>query len=126
MKELGPYELVWTEGNLDGPKSVAIPYSAPEDMDYFYDVATVAVRISSATAHNREEIKLNAKWDKVALAVGADAPKYDRVVDLTPNVQEGELKWEVPRGHWKIIRFGARRIGEPGCVDILNAKATED
>ncbi len=126
MKELGPYELIWTEGNIDGPKKISIDCAAPEDSQYFYDVATVAVRISSAPAQNREDVVLNAAWNKVALEIGANAPKYDRVVDLTSNVNAGKLEWEVPRGHWKIIRFGATRIGEPGCVDILNAKATED
>ena len=125
MKELGPYELIWTEGNLDGPKSVALDFAKP-DKPYYYDVATLAVRITSSVAPGREQVKLNDAWAPVALNVSSEAPQYDQVVDLTDKIQADRLSWQVPPGHWKILRFGATRIGEPGCVDILNRAAVAD
>ena len=125
MKELGPYELIWTEGNLDGPKSVALDFAKP-DKPYYYDVATLAVRITSSVAPGREQVKLNDAWAPVALNVSSEAPQYDQVVDLTDMIQADRLSWQVPPGHWKILRFGATRIGEPGCVDILNRAAVAD
>lgn len=125
MKDLGPYELIWTEGNLDGPKTVELEMTVPEDKAYYSDVALYGVRICSATAQNRESVKLNETWGQIVIPE-QDAPQYDEVVDLSANVQDGKLRWDVPDGHWKVLRFGSTRIGEPGCVDILNAKSVDD
>lgn len=125
MKELGPYELVWTEENVDGPKEIALDFSAPKDKLYYSDVATIAVRIATQVAPGREAIKLNQTWGQ-AIYSNPDAPRYDALVDLTDSIVDGKLEWSVPAGHWKILRFGSVRVGEPGCVDILNARAVED
>ena len=122
MKELGPYELVWAEGNVEGPKAVTLNCAKP-DLPYFYDVATLAVRIASDDDRAREQVTLNPAWAPVALNVPLGAPKYDLVVDLSEKVERGRFDWDAPEGRWKILRFGAARIGEPGCVDILNREA---
>ncbi|MBP5622176.1 MAG: hypothetical protein J6X44_09195 [Thermoguttaceae bacterium] len=125
MKELGPYELIWTEGNLNGPKNVSLDFGVPDDKPYYKDVAALAVRIATPVSEGREAVKLNETWSQVVYP-GEDAPRYDMIVDLTDRIKNGKLEWDVPDGHWKILRFGSVRIGEPGCVDILNAKAVED
>ncbi len=125
MKDLGPYELVWTEENVNGPKNVALDFSTPEDKPYYSDVAAIAVRIATKVAEGRESVKLNKTWGQAVYAHD-ETPQYDKLVDLTDKIVDGKLNWEVPEGAWKILRFGSVRIGEPGCVDILNAKAVED
>ena len=124
MKELGPRELVWSEGNINGPKHIALDFSAPKDKAYYQDVAALAVRITTAVSEGREAVKLNAAWSPVQYP-GEDSPRYAEVVDLTDKVRGGKLEWDVPDGKWKILRFGTERVGEPGAVDILNAKAVE-
>ena len=124
MKELGPRELVWSEGNINGPKHIALDFSAPKDKAYYQDVAALAVRITTAVSEGREAVKLNAAWSPVQYP-GEDAPRYAEVVDLTDKIRGGKLEWDVPDGKWKILRFGTERVGEPGAVDILNAKAVE-
>lgn len=124
MRELGPYELIWTEGNLNGPRQVALDFSIPADKPYYRDVAALAVRITSPVAEGREAVKLNETWSQVAYP-DANAPRYGEIVDLTDQIKDGKLEWDVPEGAWKILRFGSVRIGEPGCVDILNAKSVE-
>ncbi|MBR5757311.1 MAG: hypothetical protein IKX88_01790, partial [Thermoguttaceae bacterium] len=59
MKELGPYELIWTEGNLNGPKSVSLDFALPDDKPYYKDVAALAVRITTPVSEGREVVKLN-------------------------------------------------------------------
>ncbi len=125
MKELGPYELIWTEGNLNGPKNVSLDFGVPDDKPYYKDVAALAVRIATPVSEGREAVKLNDAWSPVVYP-GEGAPRYDKIVDLTDRIKDGKLDWDVPEGAWKVLRFGAVRIGEPGCVDILNAKSVED
>ena len=125
MKELGPYELIWTEGNLNGPKNVSLDFVLPDDKPYYKDVAALAVRITTSVSGGREAVKLNETWSPVVYP-NENAPRYDQVVDLTDRIRDGKLEWDVPDGHWKVLRFGSVRIGEPGCVDILNAKSVED
>ena len=125
MKELGPYELIWTEGNVDGPKTFSTPLPPPEGKPYYRDVAYFAVRIASEVSSRREEVRLNETWSPIVLP-GADAPQYDRIARLDAFVDGNRLEWNVPEGHWKILRFGTARIGEPGCVDILNSRSVEE
>lgn len=125
-KELGPRELVWTEGNINGPKAIDVELSTPAGKEYFADVALLAVRITSpVNLEGRETVVLNETWGRVSYP-DANAPTYDQVVDLQEFAKDGRLKWNVPDGAWKILRFATERIGEPGAVDILNAKSTED
>lgn len=125
MKDLGPYELVWTEGNVDGPKKFSAALPAPDDKPYYHDVAFYAVRIATPVSSGREEIRLNESWGAVVLP-SADSPRYDKLVRLDEFVRDGRLEWNVPSGAWKILRFGTARIGEPGCVDILNERSVQD
>ncbi|MDO5308719.1 MAG: glycosyl hydrolase [Planctomycetia bacterium] len=125
MGELGPYELIWTEGNLNGPKHVTFDLPAPSDRTFYSDVAIMAVRIVSQVDANREDVKLNHTWEQVKLDATPAAPVYDQIVDLTEKIHNGKLDWHVPEGHWKVLRFGQARIGEDGCVDILNSRAVE-
>ena len=125
MKELGPYELVWTEGNVDGPKKYSAALPPPDDKPYYRDVAFYAVRIATPVSPGREEVRLNENWSPVVLP-SADSPRYDNLVRLDEFVRDGRLEWDAPPGAWKILRFGTARIGEPGCVDILNARSVKD
>lgn len=125
MKDLGPYELIWTEENVNGAKSITLNFSIPEDKPYYSDFAALAVRITTPVSEGREAVKLNNTWGQVVYD-SKEPPQYDQIVDLTEKIVDGKLQWDVPEGHWKILRFGTTRIGEPGCVDILNAKSVED
>ncbi len=125
----GPKELIWTEGNLNGPKSVEIPLRVPEEKRFFQDVAFLAVRISTpVNRENREKIRLNEKWEPISnpqegaavVSEIVDLKKFVREINGTPT-----LVWEVPEGAWKVLRFGSHVVGDVGSVDILNRKAVE-
>lgn len=125
MKELGPRELIWTEENVDGPKRYVVELPVPQDKNYYSDVACYAVRITSDVSQGNESVQLNDRWEQIRVP-DENAPTFDSLVRLDDFIENGRLEWEVPEGAWKILRFGAARIGEPGCVDILNAKSVDD
>lgn len=40
-----------------------------------------------------------------------DGSFADQVIDLTDNVQDGQLTWDVPEGNWKVLRIGYSLTG---------------
>lgn len=40
-----------------------------------------------------------------------DGAFADQVIDLTDNVQDGQLTWDVPEGNWKVLRIGYSLTG---------------
>ena len=122
----GPREIVWTEGNVNGPKKYSSPMTIPkaashlnEKAPYYEDVAVLAVKIKAPVTPGREVVKLNETWGSVT-EPAPDAVLVEKVIDISDKVQKGMLVWNVPEGAWKIIRFGSQVIGDYGSVDILN------
>lgn len=123
----GPKELIWTEQNINGPKRVEIPLTAPAEERFFQDVALMAVRITSpVNVEGREAVKLNEKWEKTLNPAENGATATD-LTDLSAFIRDvnGQrtLVWDVPEGAWKVLRFGSRVIGDVGSVDVLNQAA---
>lgn len=123
MKELGPRELIWTAEDFVGAAKYSADLSIPKDKEFYRDVALYAVRLVQDAPSAPG--KLGDAWRQVVLP-GEDAPRFDRIVRLDDFAKNGALEWDAPEGVWRILRFGSTRIGEPGCVDILNSKSTED
>jgi hypothetical protein len=46
-------------------------------------------------------------------------------VNITASVREGNLRWEVPAGEWKVMIFTCVRDGGGGLVDYLEPKAVD-
>ena len=116
----GPRQLLWSEGNLNGPKTLEIPLPKP-DRPYYRDAALVAVRIDYPASPRREQIVLGEKWEPV-VPTAADAVRVLETIDISGFVQDGVLRWELPEGTWKILRFGSEVIGDFGSVDILSER----
>ena len=91
--------------------------------------------------------KINHAEEKAGFASPADLQRYDtpstkdavrleNVVDLTEKVKDGKLTWQVPEGHWKIVRFGYSLTGKENHpappeatgleVDKMDARAVKD
>jgi hypothetical protein len=47
------------------------------------------------------------------------------LVDLTSQVQERSLHWEVPEGQWRLMAFWLKRTGQGNAVDHFNKGAME-
>lgn len=124
----GPREIVWTEGNVNGPKKYSVSMVTPksashqnESAPYYIDVALLAVKLKSGAVPGREVVQLNETWGS-ALERADGSVVIDQVIDISDKVKNGKLVWDVPKGAWKIIRFGSQVIGDYGSVDILNKK----
>jgi len=125
MKEDRPKQLIWTSANVSGPSKISVKPEMPSDKNYFHDVALMAVKIKSGIvsfSEGEKKINLNGEW-KTILQPSKDAPVAEEIVDLKSKMDNGILNWNVPKGEWRILRFGYEVIGEEGSVDILNAEA---
>ena len=157
-------KLTWSEARLTGPAQYAQALPAPKARDHFYrDIAVVAYRLppqdgpaseGQGTARPPARRPLQ-NWEQKALhrplhfsapdtaplfAEEKDVPGEEdaqarQVLDLTRNLSpEGVLRWEVPAGHWQVLRLGCT-IGDHSrvstcsdgwegyAVDVLDAGA---
>ncbi|MDO5579799.1 MAG: glycosyl hydrolase [Planctomycetia bacterium] len=119
LKQDGPKELVWTEENVNGPKSLDLDLTAPMGYKFYKDIAVLALRMDTPSTPNREEIRLNQAWGNIVFPTD-QSQKVLEMVDLTKKIKKRKLSCEIPEGSWKIVRFGYHVVGEVGCVDILS------
>src|SRR5690606_37116781 len=113
MKENGPKQLIWTADDITGPVKVEAQLNIPSDKKYFKDVALIAVRKKSALipSENKQSVDLNRDWSVVS-APTEDSDVVLEVVDLSNHLDNENLKWDAPKGEWRIVRFGYHVIGE--------------
>ena len=117
---------VWSETNVKGPRLFNGRLPEPKHQDLFYQDSIVvalrefpklagkAGRIDQLT-HKTLEAKIRGSTPDMKYllsdrpsAPGEKAPPASGVVDLTSFLsKDGGLRWKVPEGEWKILRFGA-------------------
>ena len=133
----GPKRLIWTAATVKGPVNISAYLDEPEEMEYFWDIALLAVKTESNGSQSQDpsQINLNDRWYEVVNGEEGDAALAYKTVDLSDYKEKGFLNWEVPEGQWRILRF-ARAVCEEeghhggmsagkGSVDILNEDAVE-
>ena len=114
-----PKKLVWTATPVSGPQRFTWELPKPAGKR-FWDVALIAVRQDAAS------VPRPGDWREVASEPTEDLAA-DTVVDLTAQGEsQGRLAWDVPAGHWTLLRFGCATMeGHEYDVDILDPKAVE-
>lgn len=103
------------------------------------EIAEIVLHQVTKINHAEEKAGFAATYDlnKYKTPYCDDSIKYDEVIDLTNQMKEnGELNWTVPKGNWKIVRFGYSLTGKmnhPASpeatgleVDKLDADAVKD
>ncbi|MGC8669135.1 MAG: glycosyl hydrolase [Chthonomonadales bacterium] len=111
-------KVVWSETSVEGPSSFDAPLPQPPTVHSFYrDISVMAFptpapfRIPDLEGKSglvRRDIPPQARFDEPpAGAVIAEG----QVRDLTPQMEGGRLRWQVPPGHWTILRMGATLTG---------------
>ncbi len=123
--ELSMQRVVWNETPVDGGRKFegALPQPAAK-MNYYRDIAVVAFLTPPGDKGGR--YRLENFRDKSAVATHqfpsapADWPaapagvaiSRDQIVDLSAQMDAtGKLTWDVPAGHWTIMRFGHTTTG---------------
>ena len=134
--ELAMQRIVWTETAADGPKRLHTALRQPETVaGYYRDIAVLAFPTPPADADPKAktdtQIKTGCRIDhlKDKIEDGPDrkaiaAPTQYRVlpadavvagqeiIDLSGRLgPDGQLTWEVPAGHWTILRIGYTPTG---------------
>jgi len=118
--EYGQHKLVWSETAVAGPQAYDAALPAPET-----DVATTLGAAAATSAGNKpaalpkkpERVRAKTKYvnaHPVAVLAVPDKENFsqEEVVDLSEKTDAaGHLRWDVPAGAWKILRFGYTPTG---------------
>ena len=118
--ELSMQKIVWTEASLAGPRRAELPLAQPEKVaGYYRDIAVVAFPtlagqgriddVKGKTLLERHEFPPSPAAYRT-LPAGQTIPG-EKIVDLTAHCKDGRLTWDVPPGHWTVLRFGHTSTG---------------
>ncbi|HEY3322856.1 MAG TPA: glycosyl hydrolase [Planctomycetota bacterium] len=134
--EYGQQKLVWSETAVTGPQQFDALLSAPDT-----EVATTLGSSPATSAGNKPVAapkKLGRAGTKyanahsIAVLAAPDKENFspDEVVDLSGNTDAaGRLRWDVPAGAWKILRFGYAPTGARNVwgtyTDCMSAEAMD-
>ena len=61
--------------------------------------------------HAEEKACFASPYDLHDYPTTTDGTFADEIIDLTDNVQDGVLTWDVPEGNWKVLRMGYSLTG---------------
>ena len=130
---------VWSETIIKGPQAFSGKLAEPAHKDRFYqDSSVVAWRVPQVSGRKNKPIsKLGDKTLQKVIkgstpdmkyllsdgpsTPGEEATSASAVVDLTSFLsKDGGLRWNVPEGNWKILRFGAT-VGPRARVSTASA-----
>lgn len=79
-----------------------------------FQVSEFALRTDARVHHAEVKAGFGVVPDYYAVDGDQDAGaiSVDQVIDVTPHVQEGVLRWDAPPGDWLILRIGASLTGQ--------------
>src|ERR1035438_1170176 len=135
-------KLTWTEATTNGPAKFNQALPMPKTRDGFYrDIAVVAYRTRTAASlksgPSHEPIRnwaQKAMYSPLSFSAPDTAPLFEEfpavageedtrtgeVLNLTAKLsKDGILRWDVPAGNWRILRFGCT-IGDHSHVSTCS------
>ncbi len=119
--EYSMQKLVWTETNVTGPRRLECTLPPPQAIaNYYRDIALFAfpmpkgnariADIQGKAAFEPKHIPVTARFRQVA---PEETIARDRILDLAAcSSTNGQLSWDVPAGHWTILRMGHTSTGK--------------
>lgn len=137
LGEDSPKRLMHQTIHLNGKTHFEMVLDSP-DLPNYRDVALLAVRheetLCSPDRPGAETVwtmsgdgsyNMSAgKGIKMDGGTSDTAVKVLETVDLSSRVNDGQISWEVPEGHWTLLRFGSSTIpGFEHDVDVLDPDA---
>jgi len=110
-------KVVWTETNLEGPKSFEGTLPQPETAAEFYrDIAVLA--FPTPGDYRIDDIQGKAAYVRRGVPPASETalpPEMTierRLIDLTVKMDKnGHFTWDVPAGKWTVMRFGHTSTG---------------
>lgn len=131
-------KLVWSETKAQGPDEFSGPLPTPGRRHPWYqDLFVVAVKVRPDPKDRPPVTHLAAKallkplsfsspdtsmlLQDIPGTPGEEDAEIRDVIDLTSRFSaDGHLKWEIPEGHWRILRFGCT-VGDHATVSTSSA-----
>ena len=123
-------KVVWTETTVSGPQHFEAPIAQPASVaDFYRDIAVLAYPTPAKDAKidkyvAKSGLGLIASPETVP---GDSAATIDQkqLVDLTAKWQAGKLTWDVPAGHWTILRVGHTSTGKTNYPAVEEGKGLD-
>jgi len=112
--------VVYSEQQVEGPKSVDMKFPLPKLRDdYFQEIAVLAFPTPESERNGQPGFRLDNWQSKAGFerdnhikpdtreVKAGDLIDATSIIDLSGRMDaNGQLKWEAPKGHWTIVRFG--------------------
>lgn len=122
-----PKKLAWTATSLRGPYRIDVALPLPA-VPHFRDIALLAVPLADThgvTEDPRADFALSTNWLDEVVATGTHVAAVGEALDLSGKIDaQRRLVWDVPAGHWTLLRFGMSTIeGHEFDVDVLDPLA---
>ncbi len=111
-------KIVWTETSIAGPQRFSGKLPAPAaDHGFYRDIAVLA--FPTPGDYRIADVNIKALYERGNVPPPAETslpPEMviapSRLADLTARMgHDGSLAWDVPAGHWTILRFGHTGTG---------------
>jgi len=130
--ELSMQVIVWTEMQVIGPVRFEGTLPQPKaNKDFYRDIAIFAYptpatnyvipHIRGKSAAVREEVPLRTTFPSTEAAVLRES-----ILNLTGKVgKDGRLIWDVPAGHWTLLRIGHTTTGKDNHPAPLEGRGLE-
>jgi len=99
---------------------------------FYRDISVIAIPFREEDTARIVEFRTKTGWvmnyrvsDHYPTPEPVWCPAEEEVVDLTDKYADGILKWDVPAGRWKILRFGYNLIGHVNGPATMEATGLE-
>ena len=132
--ELSMQKVVWSETAVTGPLRYDAVLPQPQAVrDFYRDIAVLAYptpatdyiipHIQGKSAAVREEVPLRATFPVPTKDIAIPGSV---IRDLTTRLaRDGRLTWDVPAGHWTLLRFGHTTTGKDNHPAPLEGRGLE-
>jgi (4-O-methyl)-D-glucuronate---lignin esterase len=125
-------KVIWSETNLEGPRHFDGALPQPNTVAGFYrDIAVLAFPETGSFRLDHIEVKAGFRVGGVGAVARTNLPPkmvVDRasLVDLSARLEkDGRLSWDVPAGHWTVLRFGHTSTGVENAPSPASGRGLE-
>ncbi len=132
--ELSMQKVVWTETAVTGPQRYEAVLPQPKAVRDFYRDIVVLAYPTPATSYTIPHLqgKSAAVREEIPLRTTFPSPAKDviiprgQIVDLTAKLDsDGRIVWDVPAGHWTLLRLGHTTTGKDNHPAPLEGRGLE-
>lgn len=141
--ELSMQKVVWSEVAIEGGRPFDGALPKPESVaGYYRDIAVLAFPTPGDDSYRIPDIRFKAVFETKSTPYGTELgipplpisfPSLpsgfmidrDEIRDLTAELKNDRLSWDVPNGKWTVLRFGHTTTGQDNHPTPLSGRGLE-